>query len=454
MDQSAQYEPWERLEQIVVTGRPAEAIEFLESLPPGDASLVLSRLSEPTQSRLLTLLPADVAAELVDLLPDAQASELIQLLDPEAAAAIVREMPSNEQADLLGDLSDRDAEAILGNLAPEDAEGLRQLKEYPDDLAGGLMLTEVLAYPDTLTVAEVVADLRANADSYRDYQVQYAFVLGNGRLSGVLRLRDLLLAQPGQPIRALMIPDPISVRDTTPLSDMRDFFDTHDFLGVPVVNEAGALLGVIRRAAVEEALGERTEEEYLKSQGLIREELRSMPLLTRSRRRLSWLSVNILLNVIAASVIAFYQDTLAQVIALAVFLPIISDMSGCSGNQAVAVSMRELSLGLVKPSEIPRVLGKEIALGAINGLALGLLIAGVAVLWKGNPFLGVVVGAAMCLNTVIAVGLGGTLPLLMRRMRMDPALASGPILTTVTDMCGFFIVLSLAAAMISRLGGM
>jgi magnesium transporter len=166
---------------------------------------------------------------------------------------------------------------------------------------------------------------------------------------------------------------------------------------------------------------------------------------------LAWLSVNILLNVIAASVIAMYQETLAAVIALAVFLPIISDMSGCSGNQAVAVSMRELALGLVRPAELWRVWRKEVAVGLINGVALGLLIAGVAWAWKGNPFLALVVGVAMMLNTLVAVSIGGTVPLMLRRLGVDPALASGPILTTVTDMCGFFLLLSIAGALLPRL---
>jgi magnesium transporter len=136
-----------------------------------------------------------------------------------------------------------------------------------------------------------------------------------------------------------------------------------------------------------------------------------MPLMIRAGRRFSWLSINIVLNIIAASVIAYYQDTLAAVIALAVFLPMISDMSGCSGNQAVAVSMRELTLGLIRPKEILRVITKELGLGALNGLALGLLLGGVAVLWKGNPFLGLVVGGALMANTMLAVTFGGVLPL-------------------------------------------
>ncbi|MEZ5022329.1 MAG: magnesium transporter [Chitinophagales bacterium] len=143
------------------------------------------------------------------------------------------------------------------------------------------------------------------------------------------------------------------------------------------------------------------------------------------------------MNIIAASVIAFHQDVLSSVIALAVFLPIISDMSGCSGNQAVAVSMRELSIGVVTPREVARVLWQEISVGLINGLVLGMLIGLAAFLWKGNVYLGLVVGGALTLNTILAVSLGGTVPLLLKGMNIDPALASGPILTTVTDMVGF-----------------
>jgi magnesium transporter len=193
-------------------------------------------------------------------------------------------------------------------------------------------------------------------------------------------------------------------------------------------------------------LRDRSDIEQLKRHGIIEDELRSMPLGVRSKRRLSWLSVNILLNIIAASVIALYEDTLSAVIALAVFLPIVSDMSGCSGNQAVAVSMRELTLGVIKPDEFFRVWRKEASVGIINGLALGLLLGIAAWLWKGNVFLGIVVGAALAMNTVVAVSIGGCVPLLLKYFHIDPAVASGPILTTITDMVGFFLVLSFAAA--------
>ncbi len=454
METNDQPPSWQELERLLQTGDLPEMAAYLASLPAGETVWAVSRLSDEEQSQLLALLTPEDAAELIQQLPDVQAVELIEELAPGAAADIIEELPSDQQADILGDLDERHAEAILTQMEPDAAHDARQLSQYDDDVAGGLMVREFLAFPSHFTVAQVIQDLRANAERYRNYQVQYAFVTQPGdRLVGVLRLRDLLLASPSQPIDQTMVRDPLTVSDTATLNELRDLLDRHQFFGIPVTDSAGTLLGIVRRSAVDEALADRNADDYRKAQGIVREELRSMPLLLRSRRRLAWLTINIGLNAVAASVIAAYQDTLAQVISLAVFLPIISDMSGCSGNQAVAVSMREMSLGLVRPNEMLRVWGKEVAVGILNGLALGLLIALAVWLWQGNVWLGAVVGTALAVNTLIAVSLGGTLPLAMRRMKMDPALASGPILTTVTDMCGFFLALSLAAAMLQHLKG-
>jgi magnesium transporter len=165
------------------------------------------------------------------------------------------------------------------------------------------------------------------------------------------------------------------------------------------------------------------------------------------------LSSNIVLNIIAASVISAYEETLAAVIAIAIFLPMVSDMSGCSGNQAVGVSMRELALGLTRPVDVFHVLRKELSVGIINGIVLGILIGIVAWLWKDNAYLGLVIGLALSVNTLIAVSIGGTVPLLLKRFGVDPAVASGPLLTTVTDMAGFFLVLSLASLFMPQLLG-
>jgi magnesium transporter len=446
-------ETWEEIARIIAARDAVRLEAYLGTLPPAEVARAISRLEQQEQTDLLTLLDSDEAADILEEVSDAQAADLIEDLPPDRAAAIVEEMPSDEQADLLGELDRDDAEAILQAMDPEAAKEVRQLLLHAPDTAGGLMVTDFLRYPEGLRVADVLEDLQTHGGTYSDYDVQYAYVVSaTGSLVGVLRLRDLLFARRDAPISGLMISDPVRVKVDSTLDDLQQLFEAHAFFGVPVTDTAGRLAGIVRRAAVEEAVGERASGLFLKVSGIIGgEELRSMPLASRSFRRLSWLSINIVLNILAASVIALHQDTLAKAITLAVFLPIVSDMSGCSGNQAVAVSIRELSLGLVRPRELLRVLVKESGLGLVNGVVLGSLLGGVALLWKGNPYLGLVVGTALALNTLVSVCLGGMLPLVLKRFRMDPALVSGPLLTTVTDMCGFFLVLRLAGLILPRL---
>ena len=431
--------------------------KWLEQASTEETVHAVSAMASDGQARLLVLLPAESAAEVLEALPQVQAAEAIEALgglDRAKAAAILEAMTSDDRADLIGAVDDDHAQAILGALPAEVADEVRRLASYDEDSAGGLMLTEFLAFHDAMTVRDVLADMEENAEAYRDYNIQYSYVVdGVGALRGVIPIRRLLMARRATPVAEIMIEDPVSVADTTAFDALRGLFDDHGFLALPVVGvEDGRLLGVVERSAVAEAAREDADDLYRASQGIVGgEELRSMPLVLRSRRRLAWLSINIVLNIIAASVIAFHQDTLEAVIALAVVLPIISDMSGCSGNQAVAVSMRELTLGVARPRDIFRVLFKECSVGIVNGAVLGILIGLVAFLWQGNWALSLVVGVALAANTVIAVCIGGGVPLLLKGFKTDPALASGPILTTITDMCGFLIVLSLASAMLGFL---
>ena len=289
------------LEEKIANATSDQLAEYVDRLQPGDAARAVSRLTEDEQSQLLTKLTPEEAADLLDDLPDAQAAGMVENLPASQAAAIVAELPSDEQADLVQDLSDSTSAAILSQMPSEEAARLRKLIRYADDVAGGLMVTELLSYPDTATVADVVDDLRQNVEKYRDYEVQYAYVVNAERqLRGVLRLRDLLLALPHESINRVMIGRPMNVGDQSSLEALNDFFDTHPYTAVPVTNKRHRLVGVVRRSSVEEALGEKSESDFRRSQGIVQEELRTMPLLTRSRRRLAWLSVNIVLNIMAA----------------------------------------------------------------------------------------------------------------------------------------------------------
>jgi magnesium transporter len=410
------------------------------------------RLSPDEQRLLLRLLPPERAAELAEDLPEGHLADLIEEMPAHQAAPIVEELSSDHRVDVLGEMDIEDAEAILEHLDDDDAQEIRQLIAYPRNVAGGLMMTEFATYPMATTVREAVDDLTGHERDYEFLTVHYIYVVvKRHRLKGVIRLRDLVFADPDATLGSLAHPA-LTVAPETSLSELGEFFDEHDIAAVPVVDTRRNLLGIVRRRAVLEALTEKSEADSLKAAGIVGgDELRSMPLLLRSRRRLAWLSINIGLNILAASVIALYEDTLSAVIALAVFLPIVSDMSGCSGNQAVAVSMRELTLGAAQPRDVVRVWGKELGVGLINGVALGLLLGIAAWLWKGNPVLGIVVGAALAVNTVIAVSIGGTVPLVLKRFKLDPAVASGPLLTTITDMCGFFLVLSMASLVLPML---
>ncbi len=448
--------PWNTLAGLIETGDSAQLNRFFDTLSPHETARIISRLTEEQHVQLFGLLSPGDAASLIEDISEVQAADLVEEIPSEQAAAIMEELSSDHLADVLGEMDADASRAILAKMDRKEADEAKMLLQYDTDCAGGLMISEFLAYRHDLTIADVLDDMHLNREAYADYHVLYFYVVDDEqKLVGVLRMHDLLFPARETPLTQVMIGSPLSMSHNASLKELERFFDEHHFVGVPVVDDEQRLIGVVLPHDIEEALNKQSTRTFLRLSGIVGgEEFRTMPLLSRSGRRLSWLSLNIVLNIIAASVIAHFQDVLAEAITLAVFLPMVSDMSGCSGNQAVAVSMRELSLGLVRPREFFWVWAKEARLGLINGLVLGVLLGGVALLWKGNPWLGLVVGGALAVNTFVSVTLGGVLPLALKRFRMDPALVSSPLLTTVTDMCGFFLVLSFASAVLPRLAGL
>ncbi len=442
--------------QLLDENNREELTEQLESMSSKNIVHLMGHLKWDDQMKLITLLAPENAANVIEEIPESQAVNIIEDLSEKDAAAILDQMESNEQTDIIKELEQEDADSILSNMDPDEAAQVRKLLVYDDDSAGGLMRMEYFAFRSRQTVDEITSHLRTHSEKYIDYPLRYIFVISSvGKLMGVLQMQDLLLADGNTTLSKIIVEDVRSVDYRTSLEELISFFQQNNWYGVPVIDENKILLGVVLRSDIQEAETKRLTQEHLETQGIVGgDELRTMPVFLRARRRLSWLSVNILLNIIAASVIAYYQDVLTAVIAMAVFLPIISDMSGCSGNQAVAVSMRELSLGVVNPKEIFRVWFQEIKVGLINGIVLGILIGVAAWLWKGNIYLGLVVGGALMINTLAAVSIGGTVPLILKGLNIDPALASGPILTTITDMLGFFLALTFASLALSHLGGL
>jgi len=450
--------PSQDLQSLLEAGDGDRLEAIVYELPSGEMAHTLSRLSEDEQARLLTLLKPETAAFLIDELSHPQAADMLEELTAEQTASILDEMPSDEQADLLGELGEPYAESVIEEMAPEEAQDARLLTRYDPETAGGLMIREYLAFFESMTVDDILTDLRAHNEAYQGFDVQYVYIINRaGTLRGVVRLRDLVMTPGHRQVRHIMIGSPLYVSADTELDELEALFDKYGFYALPVVDEEHRLTGVVRRSSIEEALTDRSDRALLKFGGIIAgEEMRTMPVWSRAGRRLAFLIPNIALNLIAASVIAFFQPTLESVVALAIFLPILSDMSGNSGFQASAVSMRELALGLVKPHEIRRTIFKEVTVGLINGVVLGVLLGAIAWVMRGHEFaaIGLVIGAAMSANNVLAVAVGGVVPLLLKRFKLDPAMASGPVLTTLTDMAGFFFALGLATLVIQWYPGL
>jgi len=446
--------PWERIEAVLSEGDDGAADDLIRFLSAEEQRLAVSRLSTESRRLLLETLSPDVAVELFSHLPQSESISALQEVEPDAAAVILEALPDDLGADLLAGMVTGEAERVLESFEdPDAAEHLREIKLYASDEAGGLMSNRFVSVQAGQSCRMVLNELEERSPDITSFDVQYIYVQNQaGVLVGVLPLRRLVLSKGMTPIEDVMISDLQTLSADTTFEELQDLWEDTDYHGLPVVDSSNHLIGVVERRAILLQQNKQQTDDYLHVSGIVGgEELRSMPMLTRCRRRLTWLAPNIVLNLMAASIIAMHEETLQAVIALAVFLPVISDMSGCSGNQAVAVSIRELTLGLISPPEFRRVLWKEGLLGAINGLVLGIVLGLIAGLWWKNPWLGLVVGGALFLNTLISATFGGLVPLLLKRFKIDPAVASGPILTTCTDMCGFFLVLTFANAMLSRL---
>ncbi len=387
------------------------------------------------------------AREVLHWLPHEQSGPILSSIPSGQAARLVALLPSDERADLLA-AADDDHRASIQALLPVDArQDAARLLAYEPDTAGGLMETEFVAYPARAEVRDAIRDLRANQQRYAAIGVQYIYLVDEERrLIGVAPLRDLLLAPEGASLSTLIARPPATVRDTAPLHDVAAAFDEHPFIALPVVDAAGAMLGVVTRADATVGEQEEAEDDYRVSQGIVGgEELRSMPVAVRLRRRSAWLGVNLLLCLGGAAIVALHQDTIAKVVVVAAVLPVISATSGNAAMQAAAVSIRELTLGVIDPAAWRRVLAHEAALAVLMAFPLGGAVALLARMWGAPWTIGAAVGLAMALNSLIAIAIGALCPLLLRRMKIDPALASGPISTTLADVSGFALTLSLVS---------
>jgi len=454
MAEDQEFNPLDQLETLVEGQRYQDAADLLTEAHSQDAADALQPLEPQQAAELLVLLPPDQAADILEDMPDDFAGDILEEIQPLQAAQIVTELISDEEADILQELSEEKQDAIIQHLDRDQASLAREMLTYAEDTAGGLMQKEFLAVPIDITATEARRMLQQMAEDEDEFY-PYSYILSTdrrGRFTGVLGLRALLFAQPNTLIANLVTEDATFASPQTSGEDLMKMFRRTDLLSLPVVADDGRLLGIVTQEDAQEFEKEESEEEFLRFTGIVGgEEVRDMPLKQRAGQRLLWLIIKMALNVIPASVVAAYTRSPAFLL-LAPILPIISDLGGSGGSQAIAVTIRELATNRIKPGDFVWVTLKELGVGMVNGIILGLLLGiGTYVATNGGDnsmIVGAIVAIATITNTVLAVVFGGLAPMILRRLRVDPAVASGPILTMVTDTFGFFFVLALASMLI------
>jgi len=402
---------------------------------------------------------AETVALLERTSPDAALS-VLRRITPDRAARVVAELPADFRRKVLSTLNYNRSAAILARLAPEErerclrdldaalADELRALLQHPPETAGALMDPRATSFRPDATRRDVVRRLRR----FRDRRIQDVFLVDEeGRLVGSVPLTTIVLADDGAELGDLASTTPVSVQSVASREEIVETFETRRVGSLPVVDFDGRLLGVLRQQELIQAAQERATASAVTMVGASEQERALSSPLFAIKKRLPWLEINLLTAFLAAAVVGLFEHTIASVTALAVLLPVVAGQSGNTGAQALAVTMRGLALREVRTRDWLRVVGKELLAGAGNGVAVALTTAVAVYIWSRSPGLAAVIGISMVLSMSLAGLSGAAIPMALTALRQDPAQSSSIILTTVTDVVGFFSFLGIATLLVSRL---
>lgn len=431
-----------RLQRI---GATANLLNLLQKQHPADLAQILAALTEPNRLSVFSLLVERnprLAMEAVSEMDPEQGAALLAGRPPEEVARLLQELPSDDAAALIEYLPEDLAQPILELLRRRESGQVESLLEYGEQTAGRIMNPNVFALNEDLTVGEAIAALQG----FRDVEmVFYLYVVDARRhLVGVTSLRRLLLVAPETPLKRIMTPDLISVRVDTDQEEVARLVASYNLLAIPVVDEENKLVGVITVDDVIDVIKDEATEDLYRLAGVSGDERAFTPPGEALRKRMPWLGVNLATAFVAASVVAVFEGTIERVTALAIFMPIVAGMGGNAATQTLTVIVRGIALGEVSWDNARKALMKEATVGLGNGLALGLIAALVAWLAKGSPALAALLALAMVINMFVAATAGTLVPLGLKALRVDPALASSVFITTLTDIAGFASFLGLA----------
>lgn len=414
---------------------PAEIAHVLESLP-AEERLALWGLIDPEQH----------GAVLVHL-NDEVREALIRKMDTASLVAATEGMDTDDLADILPQLPGEVIQEVMLSLEHQEREHLQSILSYPEDTAGGIMDLDTVRVRADINLDVVLRYLRRRGEIPETTDALYV-VNRDGRYLGALHLRDLVTNDPALTVAEVMQRDIEGISADMPAREVANLFERRDLVTAPVIDADGKLLGRITIDDVVDVIRDEAEHSFMSMAGLSEEVDMFAPVLNSVRRRSVWLGVNLCMALVVSSVVGLFDGTIEQVVALAVLMPVVASMGGIAGSQTLTLVIRAMALGQISSANAQRLLRKELGVGMFNGLIWATVIALVAMLWFDMPMLGVVIGSAIVINLVVAALAGATIPLLLRKLGADPALAGSVVLTTFTDVIGFFAFLGLATVLL------
>jgi magnesium transporter len=433
----------EHLSEALDSGTQHRVRRLINSLSGGEIADLLESLPLTKRLAVWELVDPELDGEVLVEVNDEVRASLIRDMAPEELVAAVGDLDIDDLADILDDLPDAVIREVLHAMDRENRERLEQVLSYPEDSAGGLMDPDVVTVRRDVSLDVVLRYLRLRGTLPSG--IDQLFVVNrSGRYLGDLKLSDLLIRDPASTVADLMDTSRPAIPVGLTASQVAMEFEHHDLISAPVVDDSNVLLGRITIDDVVDVIREEAEHSVLTMAGLDEEDDMFAPIVQSARRRWLWLGVNLVTALLAAMVLYAFEPTLDQLVATAVLFPVVMSMGGIAGTQTLTLMIRGMATGQVSASNHPAILRKELAVGMLNGLVFSLLVAVIAFYWYGDLELGVVMAIAILVNLFAGALAGALIPGILRRLSIDPALAGGVVLTTVTDVVGILAFIGLA----------
>ncbi len=433
------------VKRLLRVGATANLSNLLQKQHPADLAQIFSELPERDRLAAFSVLVernSRLAMETLSELGPEAGARMLAGRSADEIAKLVQELPSDDAAAIIDHLPEELSTAVLELMGRKESGEVENLLEYPEQTAGRIMNPHVFATAEDMTVGEAITALQTARDVE---MVFYLYIVdGRGHLVGVTSLRRLLLVSPETPLKRIMTPDPVSVRVDMDQEEVARLVASYNLLAIPVVDEANKLVGVITVDDVIDVIKDEATEDLYRLAGVSSDERVFTPASESLRKRMPWLIVNLGTAFLAAAVVGFFEDTISGWVALAIFMPVVAGMGGNAATQTLTVIVRGIALGELTWTNSRKALTKELLVGIGNGLVVGTIAAIIASVMDGDARLGVILAMAMIINLFVA-GLAGTLiPLGLKALKIDPALASAVFITTFTDVAGFASFLGLA----------